>query len=157
MLSPGEVNFMTVDFTPGEYILLCFVRDVGDGKPHLAHGMARQFRVESPTRAAAAPAATPSSTFAWPGIYDLVGSGFPEGDRTAVMHIARTDTAYSIVALQGPPGKAMRFHVRGDSAHVSWFTGTEIMTIDLRGTGDSLTGGWSTGEWSGRIVGARRR
>ena len=153
-LSHGDVNFMTVDFTPGEYILLCFVRDVTDGKPHLAHGMIRQFRVEPPTRAAVS-ARTP--TFAWAGIYDLVGSGFPEGDRAAVMHIAQHDTSYALVALQGPPGKLMRFQVAGDSAHVSWDLGGQVMFVDLRGADDSITGQWASGESSGVLRGARRR
>lgn len=44
-LSQGESNQITVDFTPGEYALLCFVPDHKDGKPHVAHGMVRQFTV----------------------------------------------------------------------------------------------------------------
>ena len=157
-LSQGEVNFLTVDFTPGDYILLCFVRDLTDGKPHLAHGMVRQFTVE-PARAVSA---TPSSvttptTFAWPGIFDLVGTGFPDGDRVAVLQITRADTSYSLVTLQGPPGNLVRFQVSGDSAHVRWNLGNEIMLVDLRGSGDSLFGMWSAGELAGFVKGARRR
>jgi uncharacterized cupredoxin-like copper-binding protein len=44
-LSTGEVNQITADFAPGEYALLCFVPDAGDGKPHVAHGMVRQITV----------------------------------------------------------------------------------------------------------------
>jgi plastocyanin len=44
-LSTGERNQITGDFTPGEYVLLCFVPDAGDGRPHVAHGMVRQFTV----------------------------------------------------------------------------------------------------------------
>ena len=166
-LSRGEVNFLTMDFTPGDYVLLCFVRDATDGKSHLAHGMIRQFRVETATRTVAAPApvapgasvaaVAPVGSFAWPGVYDLVGTGFPEGDREAVMHIAQRDTGYSLVALQGPPGRLMRFDVTGDSARVSWFLGSGTMTVDLRGAGDSLIGQWSLGESSGLIRGSRRR
>jgi uncharacterized cupredoxin-like copper-binding protein len=152
-LSQGEVNFLTVDFTPGEYILLCFVRDAGDGKSHVAHGMARQFTVE-PVRAAAAPSPT---TFAWPGVYDVVATGFPDGERAAVLQIARTDTSYSLVTLQGPPGSLERFQVSGDSARVRWNLGTEVMVVDLRGSGDSLTGMWMAGELAGFLKGARRR
>jgi hypothetical protein len=44
-IPPGmEANF-TVDLAPGEYGLICFVPDVGDGKPHFAHGMMRQITV----------------------------------------------------------------------------------------------------------------
>ena len=160
-LSTGEVNFLTIDFAPGEYVLLCFVRDATDGKPHLAHGMIRQFRVEPATRTVAAPApvapATSVGSFSWPGVYDIVGTGFPEGERAAVMHIAQRDTGYSLVALQGPPGRLMSFNVVGDSAHVSWFLGGGTMVVDLRGSGDSLTGQWSSGELSGLIRGSRRR
>jgi plastocyanin len=44
-LSQGESNQITADFEPGEYVLLCFVPDAGDGRPHVAHGMVRQFTV----------------------------------------------------------------------------------------------------------------
>lgn len=44
-LARGEVNEVTVDFQPGEYALLCFVPDAKDGKPHVMHGMAKQFTV----------------------------------------------------------------------------------------------------------------
>jgi hypothetical protein len=45
-LSQGESNVITLEFEAGEYALLCFVPDEGDGQLHLAHGMIRQFRVE---------------------------------------------------------------------------------------------------------------
>jgi uncharacterized cupredoxin-like copper-binding protein len=45
ILSRGETNRISVDFTPGEYVLLCFVPDAGDGKLHVEHGMVRQFTV----------------------------------------------------------------------------------------------------------------
>lgn len=44
-LSQGERNQITADFEPGEYALFCFVPDAKDGKPHVAHGMVRQFSV----------------------------------------------------------------------------------------------------------------
>lgn len=44
-LSRGESNVMMLDFEPGEYALLCFVPDEGDGRLHLEHGMIDQFRV----------------------------------------------------------------------------------------------------------------
>jgi hypothetical protein len=44
-IARGEVNQVTADFTPGEYVLVCFWPDVTDGKPHFAHGMIRQFTV----------------------------------------------------------------------------------------------------------------
>lgn len=45
-LQAGQVNFVTADFSRGEYVLLCFVPDSGDGRPHVAHGMVRQISVE---------------------------------------------------------------------------------------------------------------
>ncbi len=45
-LHAGQVNFVTADFSRGEYVLLCFVPDSGDGRPHVAHGMIRQISVE---------------------------------------------------------------------------------------------------------------
>ena len=151
VLSPGEVNYVTADFTPGDYILLCFVRDVKDGKSHLAHGMIRQFRVE------AGPSAADSSSFAWSGVFDLVATGYPDGERTAVMQIAKADSGYSLVSLEGPPGKLVRLHIAGDSAHIMWHLGTDVMVVELRGVGDSLSGQWSTSEWSGWVNGIRRR
>jgi uncharacterized cupredoxin-like copper-binding protein len=41
----GGVNYITADFAPGEYALLCMLPDARDGKPHIAHGMARQITV----------------------------------------------------------------------------------------------------------------
>ncbi|HST59500.1 MAG TPA: hypothetical protein VLK84_12440 [Longimicrobium sp.] len=45
LLSTGQDNLLAIDFEPGEYALLCFVPDAGDGKPHVAHGMVRQITV----------------------------------------------------------------------------------------------------------------
>ena len=45
-LQAGQVNFVTAEFSHGEYVLLCFVPDSGDGRPHVAHGMVRRIRVE---------------------------------------------------------------------------------------------------------------
>lgn len=44
-MATGEVNHVVIDFEPGEYALLCFVPDAGDGKPHFVHGMVQQIRV----------------------------------------------------------------------------------------------------------------
>jgi uncharacterized cupredoxin-like copper-binding protein len=42
----GRRARMKVDFTPGDYALICFIPDAKDGKPHLAHGMAQQIHVK---------------------------------------------------------------------------------------------------------------
>ena len=109
------------------------------------------------TLSVAAPRDSTLSRFGWVGTYDLVGSGFPDGDRWAVMTIARADTTYALASLQGPPGSLISFRVAGDSAHVVWNLGTEQMIVDMRGVGDSLVGQWSTSEWNGDIWGRRRR
>lgn len=44
-MEPGMTEYFTANFTPGEYVLLCFFPDAKDGKPHLEHGMVRQFTV----------------------------------------------------------------------------------------------------------------
>lgn len=45
-MEPGGRNWITVALTPGEYGLLCFVPDSGDGRLHTHHGMARQFSIQ---------------------------------------------------------------------------------------------------------------
>jgi hypothetical protein len=32
--------------TPGNYVMLCFLPDAKDGKPHLDHGMVKEFTVK---------------------------------------------------------------------------------------------------------------
>lgn len=44
-MAPGKHGFATVDFTPGEYGLVCFAPDMKDGKPHFLHGMIQQITV----------------------------------------------------------------------------------------------------------------
>lgn len=41
----GIPQRITVDFTPGQYVLICFVPDAADGKPHMLKGMMRTFTV----------------------------------------------------------------------------------------------------------------
>jgi hypothetical protein len=45
LLAHGQVDYVSADFAPGEYALLCFVPDAHDGKPHVMHGMMRQITV----------------------------------------------------------------------------------------------------------------
>ena len=44
-MAPGRHGYATVDFTPGEYGLVCFAPDMKDGKPHFLHGMIQQITV----------------------------------------------------------------------------------------------------------------
>jgi len=42
---PGDTHYFDVDLTPGNYLLVCFVPDAKDGKPHLVHGMMQPFTI----------------------------------------------------------------------------------------------------------------
>jgi hypothetical protein len=44
-LNKGEWNDLTLTLEPGDYALICFLPDAGDGKPHLVHGMIKEFTV----------------------------------------------------------------------------------------------------------------
>ncbi|GMV06290.1 MAG: hypothetical protein AMXMBFR53_25660 [Gemmatimonadota bacterium] len=44
-MAVGQVEYVELDLTPGEYIAACFVFDGGDGRPHLLHGMVLPFTV----------------------------------------------------------------------------------------------------------------
>jgi hypothetical protein len=44
-IMPGTHAFVDVDLPPGEYGLLCFVPEAGDGKPHFVHGMVKTIKV----------------------------------------------------------------------------------------------------------------
>jgi uncharacterized cupredoxin-like copper-binding protein len=41
----GTKQYFTVDLTPGEYFLICFLPDAKDGKMHFEHGMMQQITV----------------------------------------------------------------------------------------------------------------
>jgi hypothetical protein len=45
VMEEGGSGEFTVELTPGEYGLICFVPDAKDGKLHLMHGMIKQFKV----------------------------------------------------------------------------------------------------------------
>ncbi|HKN68702.1 MAG TPA: hypothetical protein VJW73_20595 [Gemmatimonadaceae bacterium] len=44
-LAPGQQNELSLTLTPGHYVMLCFIPDARDGKPHIAHGMIHDFVV----------------------------------------------------------------------------------------------------------------
>jgi hypothetical protein len=43
--SPNATDYFTADLTPGDYVLICFVPDAKDGKPHFQHGMMQTITV----------------------------------------------------------------------------------------------------------------
>ena len=45
-MAPGLTQYFTADFSSGtKYVLICFIPDTQDGKPHFAHGMVQQVTV----------------------------------------------------------------------------------------------------------------
>ncbi len=44
-INPGLTNYWTVNLTPGNYVLLCFVPDPADGTPHAMKGMVQAFSI----------------------------------------------------------------------------------------------------------------
>ncbi len=45
-MQAGISEYEQMNFTPGHYVVLCFVPDAKDGKPHAAHGMTLDFDVK---------------------------------------------------------------------------------------------------------------
>jgi uncharacterized cupredoxin-like copper-binding protein len=45
-IAKGRTVDIPTSFTAGDYALVCFIPDAKDGKPHLAHGMVKQFSVK---------------------------------------------------------------------------------------------------------------
>ena len=45
-LATGMYGDFTENFTPGHYAFVCFVPDTRDGKPHIEHGMVKEFTVK---------------------------------------------------------------------------------------------------------------
>lgn len=44
-VGPGTPVYFTADFTPGNYMFVCFVPDAKDGRPHYMHGMVQTLKV----------------------------------------------------------------------------------------------------------------
>jgi hypothetical protein len=44
-MDPDRANVVSFDFTPGNYVILCFVEDPESGSPHFALGMLSEFTV----------------------------------------------------------------------------------------------------------------
>ena len=41
----GKIGWLTVTLAPGKYVLICYVPDGTDGKPHVLHGMVQEITV----------------------------------------------------------------------------------------------------------------
>jgi hypothetical protein len=94
--------------------------------------------------------------FAWTGVFDIVGDGFPDGMRSAIIIVTPRDTSFDFF-IEGPPGTLMSSRFDRDSLHVLWDMYGEPMYVELRGVADSLDGRWRIGDRGGRIWGARRK
>ncbi len=44
-MAPGMDNVATLNLRPGRYLMVCFLEDGKDGKPHFVHGMIQEFAV----------------------------------------------------------------------------------------------------------------
>jgi hypothetical protein len=44
-LVAGGSEYFTADFTPGDYVVMCFIEDSKDKKPHFMHGMIQTIKV----------------------------------------------------------------------------------------------------------------
>lgn len=42
---PGSTIYFSADLTPGDYVLVCFMPDIKDGKPHFTKGMIKTVKV----------------------------------------------------------------------------------------------------------------
>jgi hypothetical protein len=45
-LSKGRHAFFSANLDAGDYVLVCFLGDAKDGKPHFAHGMVQSFKIQ---------------------------------------------------------------------------------------------------------------
>ena len=45
-VAKGGAGYFNVELSAGNYVLICFVPDAKDGKPHLEHGMIKEFTVQ---------------------------------------------------------------------------------------------------------------
>jgi hypothetical protein len=45
-LSKGQHAFFSANLDAGDYVLVCFLGDAKDGKPHFAHGMVQSFKIQ---------------------------------------------------------------------------------------------------------------
>ncbi len=95
-------------------------------------------------------------TASWNATWDLVGSGFDDGSRTAVLSTERRGDD-CICLVQGPPGALVSSVFSNDSLFLVWDLGDEeLMLVDLQLEGDRLAGSWRIGAHAGEVIGARR-
>ena len=106
----------------------------------------------APAPAGSVPSVTataPAESYDWTGSYELIGHGFPDGDRVAVSHVDRLPSGKLTIRFEvGPPGYARHIEAQGNTMRVEWMveqvTGaTAPMIVTLRADGDRIAGEWS--------------
>lgn len=117
LIDPGLSTQVTLDLTPGQYVLLCFVPS-HDGMPHLAKGMVRPIEVVAATEPAevAKPVADaiiklvdfsfvmPAEVKAGPQVWEVVNEG-PQPHEIMLVKLAEGTTMTDVQAfLQHPHG-----------------------------------------------------
>lgn len=120
---------------------------------------------EAPRDSTTVPAVTataPAETHDWTGSYELVGHGFPDGDRIAVVDIERLTTGALAMRFQvGPPGHARHIEAQGNVLRVEWqlveVTGaSQLMNVRLEAEGDRVAGEWTIGRGLAGAIDGRR-
>lgn len=118
VIPPGQSTEVTIDLTPGRYLVLCFVPS-HDGVPHAAKGMVSMTRVvASNTRPASSPKADltitlqdfsftmPEQLKAGPQVWQVVNKG-PQPHEIALIKLADGKTMDDVMAWMhdpaGPP------------------------------------------------------
>jgi hypothetical protein len=121
LVDPGLETQVTLDLTPGQYILLCFMPS-HDGVPHLAKGMVRPIEVVAPAdpAEAAAPKADatvklldfsfilPAEIKAGPQVWEVVNEG-PQPHEIMLVKLAEGKTVADINAFMSDPHGAPPF------------------------------------------------
>ena len=100
---PGDTSSITLQFEPGQYVLLCFIPSP-DGAPHLMKGMTRMLEVvESEGQLAAEP--TPDVTVQLADYAFGFSGPIPSGDVTFRIENAGPQV-HDMVIIQTEPGKS---------------------------------------------------
>ena len=103
---PKGVANATLDMTPGNYAILCFV-DVPGGVPHVAKGMAMGLTVKpAEGGAAAAPAPTPDAVMTLADYSFTLSKPLTAGQRTIEVRTAAGQQPHEVELIRLEPGKS---------------------------------------------------
>lgn len=143
VIDPGHNQEVTVELTPGQYVLLCFVSS-HDGMPHLAKGMVTPMEVVENTEQASKPEIKADATiklldfaFAMPAevkagrqVWQVVNEG-KQAHEISIIKLAEGKTMEDVAAFMEMPHGVPPFEDAGgfqaiDSGKAGW------MTLDLQ-------------------------